>query len=160
MKRIFFLLFPAAIFAQDLSEIMRPKLEQIVPGAELTFARNIPTALESAIRAIASEEKWQPFFKDYSEKKSLETDVEAVAGRLKLTIAQRSRECREALFDGKSDFVFFLKKWLPHLQMLPEEMQGDFLSEVAERYLDVFPPDREGAIHFLVESVTFSLKKG
>ncbi|MEX0962297.1 MAG: hypothetical protein WDZ28_05530 [Simkaniaceae bacterium] len=51
------------------------------------------------------------------------------------------------------------KKWLPHLNALPKEMQGDFLSEVAEKYLDIFPPDHEGRIHFFVEGTRIEIAR-
>ncbi|MEX0962300.1 MAG: hypothetical protein WDZ28_05545 [Simkaniaceae bacterium] len=150
-------ILPFALFGHNLVEIMNPDFEQIKPGSEFIFAKKIPAALENSIQALSTEKRWRDFLAEYEPKKIEMEKVELVLKKLHLNLTSVNQETIQELFDSKSDFVFFLKKWLPHLNALPKEMQGDFLSEVAEKYLDIFPPDHEGRIHFFVEGTRIEI---
>lgn len=155
-KWLFFL--PLALSASDLTQVMAPNFDDLKPHTEFCYAKHIPHALDSAIRSLSCEKRWNEYLAGYTASDFSECDLERYLKAHKLIIEERHTEPKEELFSSKSNFVLFLKQWLPHLSQLPEELQGEFLSELAGHYLEIFPPDREGKIHFLVESVSLKIK--
>lgn len=154
-KWLFFL--PLALCAEDLIPVMAPQYDKLKAHMDFCYAKRIPQALENAIRSLSCETRWHDYLAGYSSPEFHEHELETHLTAHKLKVKEQHTEPKEQLFSSKSHFVFFLKQWLPHLSQLPEELQGEFLSELVGHYLEIFPPDREGNIHFLVESVVISL---
>jgi|GEM_PF-2887324 len=158
MKKFFPLIF-FATFSFNLPEVLSPSLDSARAGQTLTVANQMPGALYTALRTVLSEEKWVERFGVWNIPKKGRTEfVERLMAR-HLSVKSESRQVVETLFAGKSDFVLFLQKWLPARIELPKEVEGEFLSEVAEGYLDIFPPDESGLIHFFVECVTLEIEQ-
>jgi len=49
--------------------------------------------------------------------------------------------------------------WLPYTQRLPEELQEDFIEELATRYIDRYPLDEDGLVHIAMVRLEVEAEK-
>jgi trans-aconitate methyltransferase len=55
---------------------------------------------------------------------------------------------KDMLHAGKAGLAGWIRTtWLPYTQRVPESKQGLFIDELADRYIQKFPPDHEGNIN-------------
>ncbi len=55
---------------------------------------------------------------------------------------------KDASYDGRQGFTAWLRTtWLPYVQRVPENLRGDFIAAVTDRYLVKHPPDADGRVH-------------
>ena len=55
---------------------------------------------------------------------------------------------KDAAYDGVNGLTTWLRTtWLPYIQRVPENMRGEFIAAVTQRYLAKHPPDAAGKVH-------------
>lgn len=72
---------------------------------------------------------------------------------------ETKKQPKEQLFFSEESFDVFLTSWIPYLKALPESLHQSFVKDFIKRYLEIFPKDREGNIHFLAEKINILAQK-
>lgn len=55
---------------------------------------------------------------------------------------------KDMKFNGKEGLAGWIRTtWLPFTERLPDEFRESFINEIAERYIEAYPPDASGTIH-------------
>ncbi|PCI96000.1 hypothetical protein COB11_00545 [Candidatus Aerophobetes bacterium] len=121
----------------------------------------LPVALESALRAVTTSEKWNdhfltfhPIFNIY--KKSEYTKL---LTKNHFSIVNMKTTPSEEIFSSEETFKEFIKGWLPYFEAVPTELKNDFLEDLTKRYLRILPLDKEGKVHFFIEKLEVVAKK-
>lgn len=128
---------------------------------DIAFVKKIPTAVQSALKACITDEKWAEYFLTYYPKAPVmeEADLKVLFEKQKFKTLEFKAVSDDELFSSTEAFQTFIKKWLPYVAILPEAKQQDFLDFFTEKYLRIFPRDKQGQIHFLVEKYEFLAQK-
>ena len=109
--------------AHDVFLVLRPEMRLKCWRA---FFRKMP--MPYFFYAPGDYEKWLPKF-DFK------------VNSLKLTP-------KDAAYDGVNGLTTWLRTtWLPYIQRVPENMRGEFIAAVTQRYLAKHPPDAAGNVH-------------
>ncbi|MCH9631254.1 MAG: Trans-aconitate 2-methyltransferase [Chlamydiia bacterium] len=121
----------------------------------------LPVALESALRAVTTSDKWNdhfltfhPIFNIY--KKS---EYSQLLSKNHFSIVDMKSAPSEEVFATEENFKEFIKGWLPYFEAIPEELRNDFLNDLTKRYLTILPLDKEGKVHFFLEKLEVVAKK-
>lgn len=55
---------------------------------------------------------------------------------------------KDMIHEGRDGLAAWIRTtWLPYTQRVPEGMRGEFISEIADRYIETHPPDDRGFVH-------------
>jgi trans-aconitate methyltransferase len=55
---------------------------------------------------------------------------------------------KDAVYPGRDGFAAWLRTtWLPYTQRVPEDLRGEFIAAVTDRYVARHPVDAEGRVH-------------
>jgi len=104
----------------------------------------------SVTQDLAASDRWAPYFQDLAFPYHFYGPEEysgwlAEAG---LKIRQVRLIPKDMVHSGREGLMGFLAStWLPYTERLPPRLRSDFLGEVASRYLQLYPLDREGRSH-------------
>jgi trans-aconitate 2-methyltransferase len=99
---------------------------------------------------LISEEKWSVYFEGFrfpygffgpEEYRTWLDRAGLVALRVELIPKDMLQKGREGLVS------WFKSTWLPYTEMIPEDLQDDFISKVVDRYIQSHPLDDEGNVH-------------
>lgn len=106
--------------------------------------------LGNALQDIISQKQWQPYFKEMQQilfiKSPKEFDAMCLsAGFHSVKITPMKVDVS---FDNQKDLEAWLAAWLPYRQYLPSELRADFLHQVANRFLEFYPADKQKNVHY------------
>lgn len=107
--------------------------------------------LEVAVNEAMANEKWAPFFENFStgQRYFSAPEYRDLLEEAQLKVVQIEQFFDPVYFPSRLVFQGFLRQWFPYLRALPEALKGDFLDQVVDRYLELAPADEEGALLFL-----------
>lgn len=136
-------------------ELLRKVYQLLKPQGmvDIAFIKKIPIAIQSALKASMTDEKWSDYFLTFHPPSIAleEKEIKTIFENLKFKTIKSKNLAEDQIFSSTEEFQVFIKKWLPYFGVLPEPKQQDFLDFFTEKYLKIFPRDKEGHIHFLVE---------
>lgn len=125
------------------------------------FLKKIPFALRVAFKTIASTEKWNPYLIGFEPNwyQLKEESINDVLNSNHLNLIEKKIDSDECIFATDGEFKAFLKRWIPFESAIPEKSHQEFLQDFIERYLVIFPKDKQGNIHLLIEKYEFLAQK-
>lgn len=66
---------------------------------------------------------------------------------------------QEWIFPSRADFENYTSPWLPHLKILPVQLQKQFFAQLIDKYLEINPVSDAGEVSFMFQRVDFIAKK-
>ena len=67
---------------------------------------------------------------------------------------------KEMVYPARDGFCGWLRTtWLPYLERVPEVRRNEFVNALADRYLAMYPPDPDGAVHVKMMRLEIEAKK-
>lgn len=67
---------------------------------------------------------------------------------------------KDMVHQGKKGLSGWIRTtWMPYTQRLPEELQEEFISELADRYIDKYPVDKDGFVHIAMIRLEVEFEK-
>lgn len=121
----------------------------------------VPVALDSAIKAVITNEKWEEYFITFYPKWNVykKEDYKTLLEKMHFQTVELKTTPVDETFASVELFKEYILPWLPYLEVLPKELQEVFMEEFMQRYLKIFPIDSEGKVHFLVEKLEVLAQK-
>jgi trans-aconitate 2-methyltransferase len=128
---------------------------------ELELFFKVPTAVQSTLKAITTEEKWSDFFLGFDPNWNIssEEDYQKILCSLNFSCLEIQKQPKEQIFACEESFDAYITSWLPYLKAIPDSMHPMFVQDFKSRYLSIFPKDKQGNIHFLVEKLNILAQK-
>ena len=126
---------------------------------ELFF--KVPIVVKSLLKALTTEEKWMDYFLAFDPNWNIssEEDYLKLLSSLNFCCIETKKKPKEQIFLTEESFDAFLTAWIPYLKAIPESLHQQFVKDFIKRYLEVFPKDSEGNIHFLAEKLNILAQK-
>ena len=116
----------------------------------------------NVVNEIMVDDKWQKFFKSFSFPYGFYSPME-YAPWLKdsgLVIESLELKPKDMVHENIEKFKgWFRTTWMPYLHRIPQELQEAFICQVAEKYIQINPPDQDGKIHTGMWRLEFEAKK-
>lgn len=121
----------------------------------------LPVAMESALRALTTKEKWSDYFITFHPKWNFykKEDYKKLLTESLFTVNSMKISPAEEIFPSIQAFKDFIKSWLPYFEAVPKNMEKEFLDELALSYTNILPLDAEGRVHFFVEKLEVVAQK-
>lgn len=113
------------------------------------FADHQKKRFDSCVSDIVKMEKWSQYFKNYRPAIKQIPAYQFAKHVYDSGLILEKLQFIEIhdIFISKLQFMDWLTTWCDYLKFLPEDLHYVFLSEVADRHLESFPPDSKGQIH-------------
>lgn len=126
---------------------------------ELFF--KVPIVVKSLLKALTTEDKWIDYFLAFDPKWNIssEDDYLKTLTSLNFSCLETKKQPKDQVFSTEESFDAFLTSWIPYLQAIPESLHQQFIKDFIKRYLEIFPKDSEGNIHFLAEKLNILAQK-
>lgn len=120
-----------------------------------------PVALDSAIKALITSEKWEDYFITFYPKSNLykKEDYKHLLEKMHFETLELKTTPVDEIFASVDQFKDYILPWLPYVNVVPVELREEFMKEFMEKYLKIFPMDAEGRVHFLVEKLEILAQK-
>ncbi len=137
----------------DQAAVLRGVEKGLRGGGRLLFQMGGRGNAAEVVRVLASliaREDWGRFFSDFYlpytfcgpeeyERWLREAGLQPV--RVELVL-------KDMVHDGPRGLAAWIRTtWLPFTQRIPEELRGDFIDELVDGYIGLFPPDADGMVH-------------
>ncbi len=136
--------------------------DHLDPGGRIHFqmgGRGNCAAILAAAESVAAEPRWAPHLLPFS----TPWHFQGPEAYLRLLAASGFRTVRAGLLardmvhDGPGGLAAWMRTtWMPILARVPEELRGELIAAVVERYLAGRPPDAQGRTH--VDMVRFEVE--
>lgn len=131
-------------------QVLKNVKRALKPDGKLTFMlyRKCPTQW-SAINIVAGSDRWTRYFEDFIPDfhEYLPEHYQALLDQAGLGHFRASFTPVENIIYANQEMVSrFIKGWLPHVLILPQDMQDEFVNEVTAQYLRNLGAQRDGPI--------------
>jgi trans-aconitate methyltransferase len=104
----------------------------------------------SVLGGIINREKWQQYFTGFNFQYGFYGTEEYSKWLCEAHLQPKRVELipKDAAHENRGAFEGWIRTtWLPWTQRIPEEKRDQFISEIAEKYLEQYPADDRGVIH-------------
>lgn len=127
----------------------------------IEIAMRLPVALQSVIKASITSEKWTDRFMTFhhSWPSYEKEEYKKILEKMEYKAITMKTASGEEVFSSLEDFQEFLLVLLPHFNQIEEEEKKLFLEDLTQRYLKIFPLDKEGRVHMMVEKLEVLAQK-
>lgn len=112
--------------------------------------------INQAIDAVASQDKWRPYFKTIEENYKLTKPDDFLLYLKQAGLVVEHFEIREKdeMFEDENAYMNWMIPWLGGLHRFPEdphfkEQLQEFANEILTNYLSLCPLDEQGHVHYL-----------
>ncbi len=145
--------FAALHWVLDHGPVLLGIRRALVPGgrAFLQFGGRGNAALPLAIAdEMIAEDGWRSFFEGFDFRYGFFGAEEYRGWLAESGLIPRRVEliAKDMVQPGPEEFRAWIETtWLPYTERVPEELRGDFVSEIVARYLRDHPLDGEGRVH-------------
>ncbi len=149
-------LYAPGEFLKKIESLLKPK-----GFLDLELFYKVPIAVKSTLKALTTEDKWLDYFLAFDPKWNIssEEDYQKILSSYNFSCLETKKSPKEQIFFSEESFDLFLTSWIPYLKALPESLHQSFVKDFIKRYLEIFPKDREGNIHFLAEKLNILAQK-
>lgn len=145
--------FACLHWVKDHLPVLRGVFRSLMPGGSALFqcggkgnAADLLAVTEELIRMVA----WSEFFHDigspyhfYGPEEYRKWLTQAGLEPLRVELIPK-----DMVHEGQAGLEGFLSTtWLPYTERLPEGLRQDFVSEIARRYIGLYPLDEMGKVH-------------
>ncbi len=138
------------IKADEQLQVLKNVKRALKPGGKLIFMlyRKCPTQW-SAINIVAGSDRWKRYFEDF-----IPDFHEYLPEHYQALLDQAGLGHFRATFTPVENITYanqamvsrFIKGWLPHVLILPQDMQDEFVNEVTAQYLRNLDTPRHGPV--------------
>jgi trans-aconitate methyltransferase len=137
---------------QDKLRTLKAIKEALRPGGKAFlsfFADHQRKRFDSCVSAIAKQDRWKHYFINYRPAIKEVKAHQFAAWVYKSGLVLQRLEFIEIhdVFISKLQFMDWFTTWCDYLKYVPEEFHYVFLSEIADKHLETYPPDSKGQIH-------------
>jgi len=137
---------------QDKLKILKEIKQALRPGGKAFFsffADHQRKRFDSCVSSITQQDRWKNYFVNYRPAIKEIKAHQFAASVYKSGLVLQRLEFVEIhdVFISKLQFMDWFTTWCDHLKYLPEEFHYVFLSEIADKHLEIYPPDSKGQIH-------------
>ena len=137
----------------DQGLVLRGVKRGLRPGGRLLFqmgGRGMASNVVQVMMSLLSRDEWGRYFNDFSLPYRFCAPEEYTqwledAGLRPLRVELVPKDMTHEGVGGLAAWI--RTTWLPFTQRLPEELRDDFIAEIVEGYIELFPPDAHGLIH-------------
>lgn len=94
--------------------------------------------------------KWSTYFKDFKIPYGFYSPEEYISWLQQSGFIAKRVELipKDMVHKNKNDLAAWVRTtWLPYTQRIPVEMQDNYIGEIVDEYLGIFPPDQDGYIY-------------
>jgi trans-aconitate methyltransferase len=137
----------------DHEPVLRGICRALRPGGRILLqmgGRDNAAEILALMDGLPADPKWQSYFPEPVSAYGF-YGPEEYAGWLiaaGLTPVRLELLAKDMAQPGKEGLASWVRTtWLPYTQCVPEELRGDFISDVVERYVQSHPPDSDGLLH-------------
>jgi trans-aconitate methyltransferase len=147
--------FTALQWASDHALLIKNVWQSLKPGGVfgVTMPMGLPKGLKAAVEEVSREEKWASYFTNFrtgwnfAEPVSYQSLLQSAGfGAKRVKVVKQ-----EDVFPSLVAFKGFISQWFPYLRPLPDQMKGEFMDSVLDKYLEREPLDAMGRLHFRVD---------
>jgi trans-aconitate methyltransferase len=126
-----------------------------------TIPLDVSMQLETAIAETISEDKWSPYFKDFSPGWCFlrPTEYAHALNDSGLKTSYFKVKKQERTFESREEFENYVKQWFSYSAPLPENLKSVFFFEVVEKYLEMIGVRENGPVNFSFYRVDLIAKK-
>jgi trans-aconitate 2-methyltransferase len=121
-------------------------------------ARDILLILDS----LLAEERWKHFFTDFQFPYGFYSPFEYKEWLLEVGMKPERVELlpKNMKLQGREGLLGWLRTtWLPYTQRLPANLKEPFLGEIADKYLEAYPPDSNGIVQLKMSRLEVQASK-
>jgi trans-aconitate 2-methyltransferase len=137
----------------DQGSVLRGVERSLRSGGSLLFqmgGRGMASNVVQVMMSLLSREEWGRYFHDFSlpyrfcaPEEYTQWLEEAGLRPLRVELVPK-----DMTHDGRQGLAAWIRTtWLPFTQRLPEELREDFIAQIVEGYIGLFPPDADGLVH-------------
>jgi trans-aconitate methyltransferase len=133
-------------FLRGASACLRPGGRLIVSCGGRGNAHDVFVALRPEMRL----KRWRPFFRRMPKPYFFYSPeaYEKWLPRFGFKTVRVRLTPKDATYPGRDGFAAWLRTtWLPYVQRVPDDLRGEFIAAVAERYTARHRPDADGKVH-------------
>lgn len=132
---------------QGIQQILKPDGQVFLYFAP-DHGRN---RFDHSIDAVVQSSQWKEYFAHFANSFYLVTPAQFAmyAEKSGLLFHRMEIITVDEVFSTREGFISWIKAWMPHLKVLPEEKHEKFLCEIIDHYLSIHPIDGDGNIHFI-----------
>jgi len=115
------------------------------------------------LASLLSREEWGKYFQGFSVPYSFCAPEEYTVWLREAGLSPVRVELvgKDMTHEGSEGLASWIRTtWLPFTQRIPEDMRGDFVAEIVEGYVDLFPPDAQGLVHVDAVRLEVEARKG
>jgi trans-aconitate 2-methyltransferase len=139
-------------WVQDKLSTLKEIKNSLKPGGKVFlsfFADHQRKRFDACIQAITQLDHWKNYFVNYHRVLKEIKAYEFASLVYKSGLLLQRLEFIEIhdIFTSKLQFMDWFTTWCDCLRHLPEELHYVFLSEVADKHLEAYPPDSKGQVH-------------
>lgn len=153
-------------WVSDQPRVLKGVERVLVPGGRILFqmgGRGNAASVVQVLASLLSRAEWGRYFHDFSVPYSFCTPEEYTvwlreAGLNPVRVELVNKDMAHEGPEGLASWI--RTTWLPFTQRIPEERRGDFVAEMVEGYVGLFPPDARGLVHVDAVRLEVEARKG
>lgn len=137
----------------DQRQVLRGVERSLRGGGKVLFqmgGRGMASNVIKVLMSLLSRDEWGRYFHDFSPPYSFCSPEEYKLWLEEAGLSPLRVELvpKDMTHEGRSGLAAWIRTtWLPFTQRLPEESRDDFIDEMVEGYMELYPPDAEGLVH-------------
>ncbi len=145
--------FACLHWVKDHLAVLRGVRRSLRPGGRLLFqcgGRGNAARILQLTGDLIRSERWAGYFQDFVFPYHFYGPEEYGRWLAKAGLRARRVELvpKDMVHQGQASLEGIIRNtWLPYTERLPEDLRPEFISELARRYIERFPPDGSGAVH-------------
>jgi len=126
-----------------------------------TIPMSISEALEESVALLLRDPQWASYFEGrelsfYMRDANFFDNLLSETGFVKTHFEVVDQEW---IFPSRRDFENYTSPWLPHLKILPDELQKQFFTQLMDQYVELIPVTATGALRFSFQRIDFIASK-
>ncbi|MBN2027627.1 MAG: methyltransferase domain-containing protein [Actinobacteria bacterium] len=140
-------------WVSDQPRVLRGVERTLVPGGRILLQMGGAGNAASVVQVLASllsRAEWGKYFHDFTIPYSFCAPEEYTAWLREagLRPARVELVSKDMTHEGPEGLASWIRTtWLPFTQRIPEEKRDDFVAELVEGYVALFPADEQGLVH-------------
>jgi hypothetical protein len=115
-----------------------------------------------ALEKVTTSKKWRDYFKDFTPNWHFVTaaEYEHLLTQSGFNINRVALVTQDETYPSSDVFRDSISHWLPHVKVLPANLQDDFLKDLVNAYSQQVPTASNGELHYYVDSLQVMAQRG
>jgi trans-aconitate 2-methyltransferase len=150
-------------WVEDQELALKSFCKSLVPNGKalIVVPAKASTNIATMCEALLRQKKWAQYFPTYKQERFYFTKEEYIPllKAAQLTPISIEVSTSETIFENKRDFIEWLKPHTTFIQHLPQDLQEEFLKDLADYTLTINPPNSNGLIPFRIPKIEILCQK-